>query len=257
MPNKLHIEYFGAVHQPTIVMLHGWAMHTGVWRPFAQALATNYRVLCVDLPGHGRSAEVDFLPLEALVHELVAQVDVPQAYWLGWSLGGMLATAVAHHYPERVQALLLIASNPCFVQRESWPGMRAPVLQSFMQNLSLDAQATLFRFLGLQVHGSAGAGQLLAALRGRVEECPAPAATVLAGGLALLQDVDLREVLAALHIPKLAILGGKDALVPVALAEPLAALGVNCQVLPKAGHAPFLSHATDCQQLIQQFLAPL
>ncbi|MBS4051006.1 MAG: pimeloyl-ACP methyl ester esterase, partial [Methylomonas sp.] len=34
-------------------MLHGWAMHTGVWRDFARRLAEYYQVICVDLPGHG------------------------------------------------------------------------------------------------------------------------------------------------------------------------------------------------------------
>ena len=54
--SKIHIETFGT-GQP-IVLVHGWAMHTGIWRDFAITLSNFYRVICVDLPGHGRSEAI-------------------------------------------------------------------------------------------------------------------------------------------------------------------------------------------------------
>ena len=42
-------------HGPDLVMLHGWGMHSAVWSDWADALASEFRVHCVDLPGHGNS----------------------------------------------------------------------------------------------------------------------------------------------------------------------------------------------------------
>ena len=39
---------------PTIVLVHGWAMHSGIWQDFAEQLAKQYQVICLDLPGHGQ-----------------------------------------------------------------------------------------------------------------------------------------------------------------------------------------------------------
>lgn len=66
---KIHLETFG-VGKP-IVLVHGWAMHTGIWREFAKQLAQNYRVTCIDLPGHGRSEKIDPFTLERISDELV------------------------------------------------------------------------------------------------------------------------------------------------------------------------------------------
>ena len=50
---KIHTETYG-LGKP-IVLVHGWAMHSGIWRLFARELAKHYQVTLIDLPGHGRS----------------------------------------------------------------------------------------------------------------------------------------------------------------------------------------------------------
>ena len=50
---SLHVEYEGA--GPDLVLLHGWAMHSGIWRDVRERLARHFRLHLVDLPGHGRS----------------------------------------------------------------------------------------------------------------------------------------------------------------------------------------------------------
>ena len=42
---------------PALVMLHGWAMHGGIFAPLAARLEENFTLHIVDLPGHGRSAD--------------------------------------------------------------------------------------------------------------------------------------------------------------------------------------------------------
>ena len=88
---------------PDLVMLHGWGMHSGVWQTVVEALGKNFRLHCVDLPGHGRSHNSEALTTLAKWTECVAQTMRPRlagpACWCGWSLGGMVATQLAQNYP--------------------------------------------------------------------------------------------------------------------------------------------------------------
>ncbi|VEB52926.1 Biotin synthesis protein BioH [Salmonella enterica subsp. enterica] len=85
------------------------------------------------------------------LEEMTAQVakNAPdQAIWLGWSLGGLVASQMALTHPERVQALVTVASSPCFSAREGWPGIKPEILGGFQQQLSDDFQRTGGAFSG-------------------------------------------------------------------------------------------------------------
>src|SRR3546814_4571782 len=72
---------------PPLVLLHGWAMHGGVFALLVERLRERYRLYVVDLPGHGRSRDSAVpLALEACVEAIAARV--PRAPWCGWALGG-------------------------------------------------------------------------------------------------------------------------------------------------------------------------
>ncbi|MEC4750574.1 pimeloyl-ACP methyl ester esterase BioH [Methylomicrobium sp. Wu6] len=257
----LHTETYG--HGKSIVMIHGWGMHTGIWRPFAKALARQYRVTCIDLPGHGRSGRISAFDLEHLGSALVAAVGDEPACWLGWSLGATVALDIASRFPERAEALILLAGNPRFIRThdaannpDHWPGVSPRVLDVFSGQLSEDAQQTLLRFLALQVHGLADTKALLKTLKAAVFECDPPDNTALRQGLKILKEADLRPALAAFDRPFAAILGGRDTLVPHAVGAHLQRLQPNLQLhlLEKAGHVPFLTHQEELIRLICGFM---
>ena len=52
---SLHVERSG--HGPDVVLLHGWAMHGGVFAPLVERLASRFTLYLVDLPGHGYSRD--------------------------------------------------------------------------------------------------------------------------------------------------------------------------------------------------------
>jgi pimeloyl-[acyl-carrier protein] methyl ester esterase len=164
----------------------------------------------------------------------------------GWSLGGQVALHWAASHPQQVRKLVLIASTPCFAEREDWFfGMEAATLAQFADELEKNYAATLRRFLSLQVRGSENERELLTALRARLFAHGEPDVASLRNGLAILRDADLREELPAVTQPTLVITGERDKLTPPEASYYLA------QVLPDASledvqgaaHAPFLSHA--------------
>src|SRR5512135_1741833 len=151
MMDAMHVETQGS--GAPLVLLHGWGMHGGVWEYLARQLAQEFQVHCVDLPGHGYSAAQSAdspLALDEIVAELSARFGEPLTV-CGWSLGGQIALRWARLYPQQVQRLVLVASTPCFVEREDWPfGMAQDTLQHFAAELEQDHAAILRRFLALQ-----------------------------------------------------------------------------------------------------------
>ncbi len=251
---KIHMETFG--QGKPIVLVHGWAMHTGMWREFAQQLALNYQVTCIDLPGHGRSEAIDPFTLEKISSELVDAIHGQSCCWLGWSLGATIVLDIAARYPERVSALVLLAGSPSFTQTEQWPGMDVRLLDDFAGHLDKNCQATLLSFLSLQVNGMPDQKALLKMLKTTVFECAAPDQATLQGGLNILKQADMRSVLSGLNIPVSVILGGLDTLVPVAVGQKMQQLlhSLELNIIDRAGHVPFLSHSRETLAIISRFM---
>jgi len=241
----IHYETFGS--GPPLVMLHGWAMHGGVWRDFARRLGQHYQVISIDLPGHGRSAPLAAFDLAHVSQALLEVIPVQTFTLLGWSMGVTLALALAERCPERIQRLIVLSGNPCFMARDDWPGMEAGVFAGFSSLLAQGAEQTLTRFLALQVNGLAQGKSLLQDLKRALQETALPSEAVLKAGLELLEHSDLRPVIQQAAMPVGVILGARDRLVPVTVAHALACLNpeVSVYVLESAGHLPFLSHADE------------
>jgi len=251
---NIHQQTFGT--GKPLALVHGWAMHGGIWRDFAEDLASSRQVTCLDLPGHGRSGKISPFTLETVVDALVSGYQESRGWWLGWSLGASVVLELARRYPERVQGVILLAGNPRFTEVEDWPGAKPQLLQQFADNLSADCRATLTRFLALQVNGLEDGKYLLKILKTAVAECDPPDSETLQGGLEILKQADLRPVLANLTVPVLAVSGSHDALVPSAVVPRIGALSVHIEthVIAKAGHLPFLSHGRELRGLIADFM---
>ncbi len=110
---------------------------------------------CILLTCRASGAAEGFSALSlADMAEVVLRQAPDKAIWLGWSLGGLVASQIALTHPERVQALVTVASSPCFSARDEWPGIKPDVLAGFQQQLSDDFQRTVERFPALQTMGT-------------------------------------------------------------------------------------------------------
>ncbi|KAE8273378.1 pimeloyl-ACP methyl ester esterase BioH [Enterobacter sp. C6] len=235
-----------------LVLLHGWGLNAEIWHCICEELASHFTLHLVDLPGFGRSRGYGALSLDEMAQQ-VLDAAPQNAVWLGWSLGGLVASQVALSRPDRVQALVTVASSPCFSAQDAWPGIKPEVLAGFQQQLSEDFQRTVERFLALQTMGTETARKDARTLKQTVLSLPMPEVEVLNGGLELLKTVDLREPLAALTLPHLRIYGYLDGIVPRKVAPLLDELWPNSesQIIAKAAHAPFISHPAEfCSALI-------
>ncbi len=251
----MHVETLGQGRD--IVLVHGWGLHGGVWRELAERLALSFRVLLPDLPGHGRSpaANGDFT-LADVVAELQGHMAAP-AVWVGWSLGALVALTAARRFPQRVSQLVLIGATPRFVQAPDWPCAMPPsTLAQFARDLEDDYRATLVRFLNLQMGAGEAARAAVRQLRAMLMEHGEPEPAALRSGLQWLANADLRADLPAITAPVLVLHGQYDRLTPPAAAEFLARQlpAARLELIPSAGHAPFLSHPDATWSALTEFL---
>lgn len=260
MSERLHMTVSG--HGPPLVLIHGWAMHGGVFATLVERLRDRHTLYLVDLPGHGLSRD-DATPLQfdAVCDAIHAQV--PVAPWLGWSLGGMFALHAALRDPARVPALIALCSSPCFVRGSDWRyGVSAEIFRDFAKGLSDDYRATLDRFVALEAFGSDHAKEEMRELRAELFARGEPAARVLVDGLRILETVDQRSLLAELRVPSLWIAGRRDRLVDpramreaVALIEQAGHASATFAQVEHAGHAPFLTHVDEVIEHLTPFLS--
>jgi pimeloyl-[acyl-carrier protein] methyl ester esterase len=257
---SVHIESAGRGRP--LVLLHGWAMHSGFWLPLLPRLVGRFHVHMVDLPGHGYSEALAPYTLGALVNAVANAVAALPAIaderptLLGWSLGGVIALEWARSRPGGVRALVLTATTPCFVQRPDWPqAMAAATLAQFGDELVTAYRLTLLRFVTLQVQGSDRGRAALAQLREHLLDRGELPPAMLRDALELLAATDLRAEVGAIGEPALIIAGDRDRLVPPAAAQWLAdALPRgSLALIAGAAHVPFLSHPDAFVAALERF----
>ncbi|MEX1080477.1 MAG: alpha/beta fold hydrolase [Halofilum sp. (in: g-proteobacteria)] len=225
-----------------LVAVHGWGFGRHVFDPVLDGLAARHRVVRVDLPGCGESRpDRCGDDLDAIAASVLDAVPQP-AWWLGWSLGGLVALAAARQRPQAVAGVTLVAASPCFPAFGDWPGIHAATLVDFARAAERDPAGVHARFLQLQLAGSARARPALRALRAAAAIDGVPEGASLRAGLRILATTDLRGALGALSCQVAAIMGEADPLVPVAVEPSLGAAGVLVERIAGAGHAPFASH---------------
>lgn len=108
-PGPSTYDVAGPVDAPTIVFVHGTRLTRAAWAPQMEALSDTFRVVAVDLPGHGVLVDRPFT-VEGAADELgrvVAEAAGGRAVIVGLSLGGYVAMDLAAREPDRVRGLVL------------------------------------------------------------------------------------------------------------------------------------------------------
>jgi pimeloyl-[acyl-carrier protein] methyl ester esterase len=236
-----------------IVLLHGWCFSAEVWGPLAAKLAPRYRVHVPDLPGYGSMEACEPYTLESLAH-VVARAAPRRCHVVGWSLGGEVALAWAKRTPRQVRRVALIATTPCFTSRPGWQcATSAAVLREFRCSLATDRASLLARFTAALVKRDARARHF-AGLLEQLSRRDTPH-SVLAAGLSVLAQADVRGGLHGVKQPTLVVHGAHDRIVPPAAGRRLAAAlpDGRFSLLRSCAHAPFLSQPARVARMLRKF----
>ena len=116
-----HVEERGT--GAPVIMLHGFTGSTETWRPLINKLEQAFRVITIDLPGHGQTdapPETTRYRMELVADDLADLLDrlkATPAHWLGYSMGGRLALYLACRLPQLVRSLILESASPGIIDQ--------------------------------------------------------------------------------------------------------------------------------------------
>lgn len=253
-----------------LVLLHGWGLNSGVWQPFVDNLPSSFldsfSVITLDLPGFGVNVNIDISPYSlANICQCISKTISQPAIYLGWSLGGLVATEMALQYPEKVLGLITVASSPRFLERLPnknsdndimWPGIKPSVLSAFHQQLDVDTKKTISGFLKIQAMGSPHIRQDIKLISQLIFQHEMADKKTLDESLTLLESSDFRRRLSDIEQPFLRLYGQADSLVPKSVIEKVNQLvpDSDFHVFTQASHAPFISHTHEFTETLTNWL---
>ncbi len=229
---RLHYEVQG--DGPTVLLLHPVGLDLTCWETQIEALRPEYRVVAVDLRGHGGS-EVPSGPYSlglfaADVHELLRSLDAAPAHIVGLSMGGMVAQVLALDYRTDVLSLVLADTN-CGLPPEGRAAMVARGEAAVRGGMESVLQATLERWYTPGFLGS----EVVARCRRRLL---ADNVAAWAASWRAISEVNTEPRLGEIAVPALVMTGELDVSSPVERARAIAERipGARLHVVPGAPH---------------------
>ncbi len=197
------------------VFLHGWGQSPACWRFGDFSLKPSDLLLA--LPGHGGAEDVD---AGRWLDWLEARIPRNgPLHLVGWSLGAMLAMALALRGTRQVARLSLYAATPSFVRRENWPhGVAQDELRAMLDSVASEdlLERGLARFTRLMLHGEiTERAEMRRVVARYMSVSPLPTVAGLQAGGVLLATLDLRAAVSGLTVPVRLWHGVADAVVPV------------------------------------------
>ncbi len=109
--NGLKVHYLQAGHGPAVILMHGYAENSRMWRPAMPVLAEKFTVIAPDLPGIGESdipPTVSMTSAAVTIHDLVRSLGIAKARIVGHDIGLMVAYAYAAQFPAETEKLVLM-----------------------------------------------------------------------------------------------------------------------------------------------------
>lgn len=253
-----------------LLLLHGGLGEAFQWAPLMHSLASRYRVLAVDRPGHGLADAFDYRGVDMLAFasrfagEILDALSLQSAAVAGNSMGGLWATSFANEHPERVTRLLLIGS-PAGVQNSVPWALRlgsVPLLSGLvkagLKNATRD-NVRAFWAERLVVHPGRLGDDFF-------DLCAASQVRNHASWVSLLQNVLdlgglkshllLHEHWGRLQPPTTLIWGEQDSWAPAQTGERIAAAHARIRMVRvfNAGHVPWLDDTRAVARAVEKAL---
>lgn len=255
-----------------LLLIHGITLQAGVWSPQFQLMADRYRVLAMDVRGHGQSsAGADGFGRRIAARDVVSVLehfDLDRAVVVGHSMGGMILMEFAGEFPKVVESRVAGLVFMDTAAYEIAPKPVLPIAKALGRRATMrldsgrgvrqmkmgeDDLSWLMTRLAFGAHPS---GKAVDQVRQFVEAVPQ--STSLPSGVDLL-DHDARETLRATHTPSMILVGSRDLLTPVFAARRIAKFlpYARFEVLAGAGHQLMQERPYEVAQLIDDFVAGL
>jgi len=254
---KWHYEVSGKGE--AIVMIHGLGASGHIWQAQKDFLETDFQVVALDLPGHGKSAwmPVTLIEMAADIHQILSSIGILKFSLIASSMGGLVALELYRMAPQEIRRISLVGVVPKFAKGPDYPaGLGLDKIRTLSRQFDGDYASILdifFRSLFTMKERESDRFKWGKQMRAR-EQLPQQIA--LKCFLDILEKADLRDRLASVSCPLQFITGTDDYICPRAIMDWVAAHAHNARFdfIDGCGHLPFLIEAVKYNRLLEDFL---
>lgn len=246
---NVHYRDEGKRDGRVVVLIHGSNASLHTWEPWVKNLGSDYRIISLDLPGHGLTGShpggvYDYPVFVDVVDKLMTRLGVAKAVIGGNSMGGGTAWLFALAHPEKTEAVLLVdaAGAPSWQARKipiGFQAMRTPVVKELARFI---APRSMFESsIRTSMSVQSKIDDKLIDRYWELNRFPGNReATMKRFALPHNNWAASKEKLAAIKVPVMIMWGEQDNLIPVSSAKWFAEAipGAKLVVYPKVGHIP-------------------
>lgn len=240
----------------TILLLHGYLEAIEVWEPFTKLLKKQFRVIAIDLPGHGISevkGEVHTMAFLADTAKAVLdELGIARCVVVGHSMGGYVALEMMNKYPDTLSGMVLLNStpNPDSAEKKE---MRRREIALVDENKK--------EFLARNASSKGFAPDNRVRFRDEIEDLYEQAILTEDDGIkAVLRGMserrDMNEAMRTSKVPQLMILGRADEHIPLETAQKLIEAQPQAEVvwMENSGHMSYIEEPEACASAIATFV---
>ena len=239
--HTVHYRDEGRNNKKTVVLLHGFLQNLDVWSSYVLTYMHDFRVVTIDLPGHGHTdtfGEVHSMDMMArVVKTVLDEAGISQCVMIGHSMGGYVALAFAEKFPYSLRGLGLVNSH-ALADSESHRESRQAVCEQVKENRA----SYIVNFVPTLFDDSKRAA-LMQDIKDLQDQClETRAEGIIAAQLGMMNRPSRISVLQHLEVPVLFIHGKNDSRIPLEIAISQAMIPHPSEILlfDNVGHMSFL-----------------
>ena len=238
-----------------LILLHGYLEAIETFDAFAEDLATNVRVICIDLPGHGQSTtktkDFGVEEMAEVLFELILKLKLSKVHLMGHSMGGYVALAFADKYSDYLASFSLLHStaNPDTDEKKGNRIREIDLVSRGKKELICNtAIPNTFSRKNQNLFGK------------EIEDMVRIASNTYEEGIvdalnAMMNRSDRNDVLKALQVPKYSFIGKEDNFIPFDKGMKWAdANDMNPIIFENSGHMSFIEEKEKCIEAILDIL---
>ena len=196
-----------------VVLLHGFLENSNMWQFLQPVLVKHYRVICIDLLGHGKSESVGYVhtmeEMADAVYEVITHLQIKKATFIGHSMGGYVSLAFIDLYPNLVDGLVLLNSTS-YADSEERKANRDRAILAVKHNYKAAISMSIANLFSEE-----NREKLVNEINWAKEEAlQTPLQGIVAAQEGMKVRIDRERLLHNTNFPKLLILGQKDPVLP-------------------------------------------
>lgn len=239
-----------------IVLLHGYLESLDIWTDFAEELSKNFRVISIDIPGHGESEIINpnqsMIVIANAIKSTLVELKVASCFMIGHSMGGYVILMFQKLYPEMLWASCLFHSHP-FADTEETKKKRLREIK-----LVEEGKKELIAKVNIP---NAFADDNLISFKTEIEKSiqiayKTPEEGIIANLHAMMNRPGFSEFVSESETPFLLIAGKKDNYIDFENLIPkinMPTKGV-LSILENSGHMGFIEEKEESLKIINQFI---